>query len=245
MPKTSKPMNNHRASYFFVPLYLLLLLMVWIGAFFADLAQLLIGSALPSSSLVSAEGVRWALRAVLPSIASLPWGLIMMLIATCALLRGAGLTKVLRRLVCFRRLTVTEWRALLFSAVAAVCYIVLLYMSAVSPWNMLAGVTDEAALSPLVQGWAMLLFVGVLSVSLIYGFIYGNYRSMMDVVVSAGKTFTLFVPALMALLPASGIVPCMQYAGVESILGLSWDTISAILYLLPFIYVMLLETSSQ
>ena len=238
-------MNNQRRSYFFVPLYLCLLLMVWLGAFFADLAQLLFGSSLPSSSLVSAEGVRWALRAALPSIAALPWGLTMMLIATCGLLRGAGLTKALRRLVSFNRLTVSEWRALLFSAVAAVCYIVLLYMSAVSPWKILSGVTDEAALSPLVQGWAMLLFVGVLSVSLIYGFIYGNYRSMMDVVVSTGRTFTLFVPALMALLPASGIVPCMRYAGIESIPALSWDTISSILYLLPFIYVMVLEMRKQ
>ena len=224
-----------------MPLYLCLLLMVWLGAFFADLAQLLFGSSLPSSSLVSAEGVRWALRAALPSIAALPWGLTMMLIATCGLLRGAGLTKALRRLVSFHRQTVSEWRALLFSAVAAVCYIVLLYMSAVSPWKILSGVTDEAALSPLVQGWAMLLFVGVLSVSLIYGFIYGNYRSLMAVLVSTGHAFILFVPAIMALMPASGIVPCLQFAGVQSFFDVPWSALTALLYLLPFIYVIVLE----
>jgi hypothetical protein len=118
-------------------------------------------------------------------------------------------------------------------------------MSAVSPWKILSGVTDEAALSPLVQGWAMLLFVGVLSVSLIYGFIYGNYRSIMDVIVSTGRTFILFVPAVMALLPASGIVPCLQYAGVQPIPGIPWEIVSSILYLLPFIYVMVQEASNQ
>lgn len=234
-------MNNNRAYHYPFPTYLLLLLMVWVGAFFVDLVHLLSGTALPSSSLMSAEGVRWALRSALPSINALPWGIIMMLVATCGLLRGSGLTKVLRRLFCLRSLTVSEKRSLLFSIPVAMCYILLLYMSAVAPWNILSGVTHEAALSPLVQGWALLLFVGVLLVSLIYGFIYGTYRSMMDVVVSTGNTFVLFIPAIMALLPASGIVPCLQYAGVHSICGVPWETISATLYLLPFIYVTVLK----
>lgn len=234
-------MSNSRAYYFPLPAYLLLLLMVWVGTFFVDLVQLLSGAALPSSSLVSAEGVRWALRSALPSINALPWGTIMMLVATCGLLRGSGLTKVLSRLLCLRALTVSEKRALIFSATVAICYILLLYMSAVAPWNILSGVTHEAALSPLVQGWVLLLFVGVLFLALIYGFIYGNYRSMMDVVVSTGSTFVLFIPAILALLPASGIIPCLQYAGVHSICGIPWEAVSATLYLLPFIYVTVLK----
>ena len=123
----------------------------------------------------------------------------------------------------------------------AICYVVLLYMSSVSPWNLLGGVTEDPALSPLLQGWALLLFVGVLIVSLIYGFIYGSYRSMMDTIASTAATFGLFVPAFMALIPASGIIPCLQYAGVGSIHGISWSTVSAILYLLPFVYVAVLK----
>ena len=57
-------MNNRRAYYYLLPLYLLMLLMVWVGAFFADVVQLLLGGTLPTSSLMSAEGVRWALRSV-------------------------------------------------------------------------------------------------------------------------------------------------------------------------------------
>lgn len=234
-------MNNQRAYYYPFPVYILLLLTVWIGAFFADVAQLLSGGVLPSSSLMSAEGVRWALRTALPTVGALPWGVVMMLVATIGLLRGSGLAKVLGRLSCLRRLTVSELRALLFALVAAVCYVLLLYMSAVAPWHILAGVTDEPSLSPLMQGWALLLLVGTLFVSLIYGFIYGNYRSMMDVVVSTGRGFVLFIPAIMSLLPASGIVPCLQYAGVASICGIHWDVITAILYTLPFLYVLVLE----
>lgn len=245
MPKTLKQMNNRRASYYPLPVYLLLLLMVWVGAFFADVMLLLLGAEAPTSSLISAEGVRWALRTALPSIDAVPWGMVMMLVVTYGLLRGSGLVKVIVRLVTLRRLTLSEWRALLFSLAAAVCYVALLYMSAVAPWNILSGVTHEPALSPLLQGWVLLLFIGALFVSLIYGFIYGNYRSMMDVVVSTAGTFVLFIPAIMALLPASGIVPCLQYAGVQSIFGIPWEVLTAILYLLPFVYVMVLECITE
>ena len=152
-------MNNRRANYYPLLAYLLLLLMVWIGAFFADVMQLLFGAELPTSSLISAEGVRWALRTALPSIGAVPWGMVMLLVATYGLLRGSGLVKVLVRLVCLRRLTLSEWRALLFSLAATVCYVALLYMSAVAPWNILSGVTHEPALSPLLQGWVLLLFI--------------------------------------------------------------------------------------
>ena len=234
-------MNNRRANYYPLLAYLLLLLMVWIGAFFADVMQLLFGAELPTSSLISAEGVRWALRTALPSIGAVPWGMVMLLVATYGLLRGSGLVKVLVRLLCLRRLTLSEWRALLFSLVATVCYVALLYMSAVAPWNILSGVTHEPALSPLLQGWVLLLFIGTLFVSLIYGFIYGNFRSIMDVVVSTADTFVLFIPAIMALLPASGIVPCLQYAGVQQASDMLWSIIETVLYMLPFLYVLFME----
>ena len=234
-------MNNRRAYYYPVLINLALLLLVWVGAFFADVTQLLSGEALSSSSLISAEGMRWALRTAVPSINALPWGMVMMLVAIFGLLRGSGLARVVGRLFCLRRPTALELRAFLFSLAVAICYVVLLYMSAVSPWNVLDGVTEDPALSPMLQGWVLLLFVGVLFVSLIYGFIYGNYRSIMDTVASTAATFKLFVPAFMALIPAAGIIPCLQYAGVQSIFGISWSTFSAILYALPFLYLLLMK----
>lgn len=241
MLKILKPMNNNRAYYYPLPAYLLLLLLVWVSAFFVDVVQLFYGEVLSSSSLVSAAGVRWALRTALPSIDALPWGAVMMLVATYGLFRGSGLIKAVWRLLRLRHMTVSEWHAFLFSLIAAVCYIALLYMSAVAPWNVLSGITEEPALSPLLQGWALLLFIGALFVSLIYGFIYGNYSSIMDVVVSTGRYFALFIPAMMSLLPASGIVPCLQYAGVKELEFISWNLLSIILCLLPFLFVLLLQ----
>jgi p-aminobenzoyl-glutamate transporter AbgT len=114
-------------------------------------------------------------------------------------------------------------------------------MSSSSPWKLLSGVTDEPALSPIVQGHVILIFFGVLFMSLIYGFIYGNYRSIMDVFTSIADTFKLFVPALMALVPASGIAPCLQYVGVQPLFGISWNVLETVLFLLPFIYVAVLH----
>lgn len=235
-------MNDRRASYYPVLIYLALLLLVWVGAFFADVTQMLSGGVpSSSSSLISAEGMRWALRTAVPSINALPWGMIMMLVAIAGLLRGSGLVRVIGRLLSLHRLTVLEFRAFLFSLAAAICYVVLLYMSAISPWNVLAGVTENPALSPLLQGWVLLLFVAVLLVSLIYGFIYGTYRSLMDIVTSTAAIFSFFLPAFMALIPAAGIIPCLQYAGVQSMFGISWSTFSAILYALPFLYLLLMK----
>lgn len=234
-------MNNRRTYYYPLLAYLLVLLLVWVGAFFADVAGMLSGEAVHISSLISAKGVRWALRTALPSIEAVPWGVVMVLVATYGLLRGSGLERSLLRLVALRRPTALEWRALLFALAVAVCYAVVVYLSTIAPWGMLSPITEEPSLSPLVQGWALLLLTGVLSVSLIYGFIYGNYRSLMDVVVSTGNTFTLFLPAMLALVPASGIVPCLQFAGVQQAFGMQWSIMETVLYVLPFLYVLLME----
>ena len=238
-------MNSNRAYYYPLPIYLFLLLLVWLGTFFVDVVGLLTNGTLHSSSLISAEGVRWALRTALSSINALPWGATMVLVAVYGLVRASGLSKVVWRLLTLRRLTVSELRAILFSLVAALFYAALLYMSAVSPWNVLSAITKEPSLSPLLQGWALLLLIGTLAVSLVYGFVYGSYSSMMDVITSTGNTFVLFVPAMMSLLPAAGIIPCLQYAGVQSFFGVPWSTVSVVLYLSPFIYVLLLDLKNR
>ncbi|MBQ5645306.1 MAG: hypothetical protein IIV04_06370, partial [Bacteroidaceae bacterium] len=222
-------MNKKRAYYYPVSIYLLVLLMVWIGSFFVDVAQMLSGGSHVNSSLLSAGGIRWAVRNALPAINALPWGIFMLSVVMLGLLRGSGLASALCRLVRFRRLSGSEVRAFAFSLALIVCYILLLYMSTSSPWNLLSGVSEDSSLSPIAQGKVILLFFGVLLMSLIYGYIYGNYRSVMDVFTSTADVFKFYVPAFMALIPASGIVPCLQYAGVDSIIGLPWDVINVTL----------------
>lgn len=234
-------MNDRRKYYYPLLVYGAILLLVWVFSFFADVARLLSDSAGQATSLVSGEGIRWAVRSALPILNSVPWGTSILLMATLGLLQGSGLLAIVGRLSCMRRLTVSEWHAFSFSLAATLCYLVLLYMTSVSPWSLLRGVTGEQALSPVSQGWAILTFLGVLAASLVYGFIYGNYRSLMDVAVSVGNTFTQFVPALFALLPASGIVPCLRYIKVVELTPHTWEVVAMAIYLLPFIYVAVLR----
>ena len=80
-------MNKKRAYYYPVSIYLLVLLMVWIGSFFVDVAQMLSGGSHVNSSLLSAGGIRWAVRNALPAINALPWGIFMLSVVMLGLLR--------------------------------------------------------------------------------------------------------------------------------------------------------------
>ena len=238
-------MNNSRKHYYPLLLYVVLLLLVWAFSFFRDIALLLNGSAQSAVSLITAEGVRWAVRAAQPSLQAVPWGAALLLVATAGLLQGSGFTKSVVALLHLRRLTRTQWRAFGFSTVAGVIYGVLLYMSATAPWNLLCGVTNEPALSPLLQGWPLLLFIGVLCVSLVYGFIGGNYRSAIDVASSMGNTFSIFVPAIMSLIPASGITPCLHYVVGDALSLQLLNIVALFLYALPFIYIVIMNILSN
>ena len=238
-------MNNSRKHYYPLLLYVALLLLVWVFSFFRDITLLLTGSAQSAASLISAEGVRWAVRAALPSLRALPWGVALLLMATIGLLQGSGFIKSVSTLLHLRRLTATQWRAFGFATVAAVIYGVLLYISSSAPWNLLCGVTNEPALSPLLQGWPLFLFIGVLCVSLVYGFIVGNYRSAMDVAGSVGNTVSLFVPAIMALIPASGIIPCLHYVVGDALSQQLLNIVALFLYALPFVCIIIMNALSK
>ncbi len=229
-------MNNRRASYYPVLIYTAALALVWLASLLAGIFQLVSDSNFDGNSLLSAPGLRWAVRNALPSIDAAPWGTALMLIAIAGLLRGSGILRLLSRLMRTGRLTKNEKRASLFALAALLSYSALLYFATVAPWNLLLGVTGELSLSPVMQGWLILLFTGVLFVSLVYGFVYGNYRSMSDVVVSAGDLFALSVPALMAMIPASGLVPCLQYTSLLDV-----GNAEGMIYALPFLYVAVLN----
>ena len=75
--------------------------------------------------------------------------------------------------------------------------------------------------------------------ALVYGFMYGNYRTVVDVIGSASGFVRLFVPALLAMLPASGIMPCLHYTGLDIMLGIDNENamaVETVIYCLPFVY---------
>ena len=141
-----------------------------------------------------------------------------------------------------QQLTKMEKRSLLFSLSALLVYSIVLYVVTLSQWNILLGVTGTLENSSFIRGLALVLFIGVLVVALIYGFMYGNYRSVLDAVSSIGNTFTFFVPAIIALIPASAVMASVNYIGLLNILDLtSFETniIVAVFYSIPFLYIML------
>ena len=237
-------MNSKRGYYFPIVAYTLLLLLIWMLSWLISVGEYFVGLDSSVNSLVSAEGLRWALRTVLPSLNSVSWGSVILLLVSVGLLRSSGLLRLVVRIFGFRHLTRNERRAALFTTIALACYSLLRYMSIASPWNMLLGVTGDIAGSPFMHGLLLLLFLGVLLLSLVHGFIYGNFRSLSDVLCGVGDTFSLFIPALVALVPASGIMPCIEYTDVLSMTDISQSNISLagnIILSLPFLHTILLH----
>ena len=67
-------MNDGKPAYYPVLLYSLLLLLVWGGSWLIELVLLFAGESLDVNSLVSGEGVRWALLNAEASLEAAPWG---------------------------------------------------------------------------------------------------------------------------------------------------------------------------
>lgn len=231
-------MNDRRSAYYPALAYSLLLLLVWGGSWLIAVVQLFMGYLFDVNSLVSGEGVRWALFSVVPSVEAAPWGTAFFLLFIAGLLEGSGLLRLLDNIFKWR-VSGNELRSLLFALSALVLYVVVQFLFTVSPWDALRGVTGDIGNSPLSHGWLLLLFVGVLMTSLVYGFMYGNYRTVVDVIGSAAGFVRLFVPALLALLPASGLMPCLHYTGLDIMLGIDNENtmaVETVIYCLPFVY---------
>ena len=231
-------MSDRRAAYYPALAYSLLLLLVWGGSWLIAVLQLFMGDLFDVNSLVSGEGVRWALFSVGSSVEAAPWGTAFFLLFIAGLLDGSGLLRLVGNIF-KRRVSGNELRSLLFALSALLLYVVVLFLFTLSPWDALRGVTGDIGNSPLSNGWLLLLFVGMLMTALVYGFMYGNYRTVVDVIGSTSGFVRLFVPALLAMLPASGIMPCLHYTGLDIMLGIDNENamaVETVIYCLPFVY---------
>ena len=237
-------MNEKRSYYYPAMAYTLLLVIIWLFSWITGMLVMVTGAECAIAPLVTAEGVRWAVRSALPALNELPWGTVMTVIVMIGLVRGSGLKKALMHLFGPKPVTQNQKRSLLSAFTALILFGGLLFVATMSPWNLLLGVTGGIDGSPLVHGWVVILFFCVLTVSVAYGFIYGNYRSAMDVPFSLGETFILSVPGLIALVPAAGIVPCLDYVGVFAFFDMPAEEVavfSDIVYAIPFLYMILLH----
>lgn len=237
-------MNDKRATYYPVLFYVAVLIVLWLVSWLMSVLQLLSGTGATIASLVSGEGVRWALLNVRASLETVPWGQAILMLFVIGLLAGSGVLQFFAKLCTPKRISNNELRSFILSLAVLLLYSIIVFMFTISPWQALLGVTGELSESPLAQGWPLVLLVGVIVMSLVYGFLYGNYRTLADVVVSAGNFVKKFMPALLAMLPAAGILPCIQYSGLDAVYGLSeagCEILGVILYMLPFVYIFSLK----
>ena len=232
---------NKREYYYPVIGYLLLFITVWLFSWVMDIVTTFMDVDLGIASLVSSEGMRWVMRNALPVLNDIAWGEIMLLISAFGLLQGSGLTRLFVHMMNFQRVTKMERRSFLFAIFAVLLYSVVLYVATLSQWNILLGVTGTLDNSSFISGLPLLLFGGVLILALVYGFMYGNYRSIIDIVSSIGKTCAMFVPALIALIPASGVIASIVYTGAVDYLELTNNEINilvTVFYSIPFLHIM-------
>lgn len=237
-------MNKKKIAYFPVCLYSLLLVVIWVASWISGIVGLLSSGVQRNGPLLSVSGVRWALRTAVDSLEAAPWGSMALCVAALGLLYGSGFVETVSLLFTRKTLSHNRRSALVMSFVLLLMWIVILLLCSVAPWHILAGVTMDFSSSPLVVGWQPLMFVVVLSIAVMHGAVSGYYRSCLDVLDGVCRTFNYFLPAFIAVIPASGVVPCLVFAGVLPSDGMLLGALGLLLYLLPFILLLLSCVSS-
>ena len=118
----------------------------------------------------------------------------------------------------------------------------MLFAASVAPWRLLAGVTDDWGTSAMVIGWILIFFLLSFVLSLMHGSVCGYYRSISDVMQGKCSLFPLLAPAFLAILPASGIMPCLEYIGLLG--NGKTQMITDVLCWFPFVFILSIESVS-
>lgn len=234
-------MNKVALAYYPVYVYTLLLLAVWLLSWFAGVAGVFVSGEVLVENLVSAEGVRWALRSASYSLESAPWGVAVLCVVCVGLIVGSGLLHTVCEVLRGRGLVYHRRKAGSAALVVFLLCVILIFLCTVSPWHLLMGVSGDFSSSPLAKGWLLVLFIVVLAVSAIHGAVCGNYRMLSDVVRGVCDVFVMFAPAFVAMVPASGLVACLDYVGLLAGDDYVSHFVAALLYLSPFLYVAVLR----
>lgn len=227
-------MNNIR--YYPAIFYTAILMAVWLLSWLLGIYEIVADDVNGVNSLISAEGLRWALRTAQASIASAPWAVAMLAVVSWSFIVGSGFWNSLAELLRLNRLSANRRKAFIMAVITLLVFVVVLAFAVFSPMRILQGVTSDIQFSPLTKGWALLMLVISILISVVYATMCGVYRSFNDMMQSVCKGVSAFVPALIAFVPASGILPCLQYVGFITDTSLlffyEW-----VLYVLPFICV--------
>lgn len=237
-------MNRERSYSLPVVLYTLLLLVVWCCSWVAGIVSLFVGND-ADFALVSTDGVRWFLRTSVDSIASLPWGAVVLLLASSGLLGCCGLPQLLMR-IHGGYATVRARRALWAAFIALLVVVVPLLLGTFRPLNLAGCIDGSFVGSPMAAGALFLLFVAALFVSVAFGVVYGTFRSVEDVVDAACCRIRFHASSLLALVPAALLLASFRYMRISFMEHpfLS-DCVEYALLLFPFLYSLFFRPKSE
>ncbi len=227
-------MNRDKRYYYPLLLYILLLLLVWLASWVVGVVGLLSGNDFELHNLLSATGIRWTLRNAVGFVDSAPWATAIFGVLCIGLLRGSGFIHSFSLMISGCSLSHNRSRALWMSISLLLCLILLLFIFSISADGILMSVTNTITSSPLYIGWILLLLLIIILVSAMHGAVYGSYRNIYDMLDGVVDVFSIYIPAYMAMLPASGLLPTVAYVGIDVPYH---AIIESMLYASPFIYV--------
>ena len=242
MSRTLKPMSKVNYRYLPFAAYSLSLVALWIVSWLIGVVGLFTRSGGEFRSLFSGEGVRWALYTAVQSMDAAPWGAIVLVVASIGVLAASGIFVTIVDALLLSRLSSIRRYAAGLTLAVLLLFLLMLFAASVAPWRLLAGVTDDWDTSAMVIGWILIFFLLLFVLSLMHGSVCGYYRSVSDVMQGMCSLFPLLAPAFLAILPASGIMPCLEYIGLLD--NGKTQMITDVLCWFPFVFILSIESVS-
>lgn len=215
--------------------YVALLFIVWFVLWLMDIILLLNGKT-DASVFISIDSVRWFVRSSVDSISSMPWGIIFLWLILAGVISASGIPSASFR---FLRGTATikSRRAFSLSFVALILICVCWLLGALYPLNLFGNISGTLTDSPFARGWLFLLFVSVSFVSVVFGIVYGRYKTINDVLEGMCSYIRFHAPSLLSLVPAALLISTMDYAGITVKLFPSFSYfLECVIILFPFLY---------
>lgn len=197
-------------------------------------------------SLLSAEGIRWALNHVIKDYVETPaLGIFMVFFMGLGIGVRAGLYEALNR-YCRKEshLSRKERRALLFALMIMGGYLTLVLITLMLPWNFLQSITGSWINSPLAKGGIYILSIGFGLSGMAYGYVSDVFRNVSDVVESMSCLISKFACYLVALFFVVQFFSVCRYARLDVWIGLSDVVVSFLFYACCFLPVCMLVYTS-
>lgn len=208
----------HPAS-FFILLSIAVTLCSWIGSGYGWYGV---------QNLLSVDALRWMLRHIEDNFMfSSALAMACMLFFGFGLVVHSGLGDALQRLVTREKiLSRKQKRALAFSGLTAMIYVIICAVLVWGPWGFVRSVTGRFEGSPLDDGILVVISMGIGLCGIIYGFTVDNYRRDKDVYQGMSCLFSYFAEYFVSLFFIEQFFSLLGYSGLTVFASISEEIVS-------------------